>query len=210
MGFEALKTKVSGGEKGSSKIPVVTLTGAEAKTLCEIQDLIAQIKTAETDLAVRKVSLTPCGDRHRVALCHRDQTLHKSVKLSAGDGEHQLTFVRPDNYQKMKAADCKDRLEAMVGDKYDRYFQMQRQVSVKLDGLPTKVVDKLADTIMKVLLSKDSGVSEDKIGEIIKVEEVIKPTETWTHDVVFDAKTAALSVKLQEEGLAIPFAPSFK
>lgn len=202
MGLDSLKKKVGGETKSKSKTPVITLTGQDASTLKEITQLVEDIKNKEAELEGKKADLTPAADRHRVDLCLRDQQLHASIKLTAQDGRYAATFVRPDNYCKMKAADCEDRLQAILGKLYDKYCTKKRVVNIKLDSLSEAEIDKVCSALEKTL--------GDKLADVVGVEETIRPTETWTHDAVFNAEITAMSKRLQGEGLMVPFKPSFK
>jgi hypothetical protein len=174
-----------------------------------IEAAMADFATAKTDEDNAKARRADAesrmvGESQRLRLehCKKDGTLYNSIKLAGST--NTLTFTQKNQCKKISTADCEPKIRSIVGndDIFDKYFDVKNSYAIDVDALMA-LPD--ADEIAAALATALGNNSH-----ILKHESVIVPKEDFYHDRIFDKNTERMAVALENDGLVVPFKPSFK
>lgn len=205
------RSKAAGGLRGlrssasttnSKKSSVPTVKGPD-----ELQDAIARWKEGKSmekeGKSKREIAegelLGPAAEL-RLAQCQADKKLHAAIKMVCGT--ESLKATQAARWLKMVADESEDRLRANFGDEFDKLFTVTEGISIS-DEIDPRLEAKLSDVLSK-------NFSEDELGQMLKFDPQIKPTEQFAQKSVFDGKVRKLAESAQEDGLCQPIKISFR
>lgn len=130
----------------------------------------------------------------------RDQTVHSSVRVSAGAGGPALTFTVQNRYSPVPAEHLADLQEAF-GEAAARDFFAE---SFELSLTPEAVSD---EAFLSMLIEK---IGQEEFRRRFKVEKTVKVTESLHRALVLDAQVAEKAAPFIAMQVIKPAKPSFR
>ena len=197
--LRAAATKAKTTKKSST--PSVTASEAVGQAIKDFKAAKQAEKKAKADLAEAEARMNPEAKRLREKQCLADGEVHASVRLVAGDDS--IMHTQKNQCKKMDE-DCEDPIRALLGDekKFDEWFTVGTNFSfdeAALLALPNS--EEVVHAIMSAL-----GPNVD----ILTATTVVTPKPKFFRDAIFDTKSKAVIERLQAEGFAQPYKPSYR
>lgn len=183
-----------------SDVPEVEASDVEKALLEDIGRLANTLDTINTQLTLKKDQLKPMAQGHRLRFCHRDGKIYASVRYMV-DGKPSLRFEQQDSYCKIEDEQI-GAIQSIVHEKFDEWFRQTTDIEIKCGDMSD--AEKIA--VVKAL----AKVFGDRINTFCVTNVNYKPTQTYTHDGIFDEDSKPIVAKLEKEGLVKPKAPAFK
>lgn len=174
-------------------IPIAPLVKVWSDAKRAEETAIAQRKSAEE-------KLRPVASDLRLNVCRKQGKVHASVLLDGG--EHgSVKFIQQGRFTNMPQDLAEDPLTAAFGNDYDRYFRTRPQIEIS-DDLTDGQATALAKALQKIF--------GDDIEKFVTVKPIIVPTDLFITDVTLNQTVSDKAKALQNEGLCVPYAASFR
>ena len=207
MGMSKLRAAAKGAKTTTKKssTPSVTVSEAVGEAIVAFQAAKKKEKEAKAEIALAEIDLTPESARLRLEQCESDNKVHASVRLVSGD--KNLLFTQKGQFKKMEG-DAEDPIRAIVGeDSFKQYFDVKTTYSLDEEAL-----ERLSATDPGV----EKALSEfvDALGanaeRILTATTLVVPNERFVRDSIFEHDTKKLAERLESEGFAVPYKPSYR
>ena len=192
-----------GGKKKKSDVPTITLEGEEVDKAKEWLDAVRIIDLNEAKKKAIEEDLAIVAREKHLEFCQKNAKVTAAIKLIVTDDDEQadtiLVTCAKDQYKKIPKSNQPE-LAKIFGKETEKFFRTQMEISLT----PAALEDR------EILVKLVKSVGEENFKKYFKVEQTLKPTKPYHEGRFLNDKVKAKADQAAEEGLVVPYAPSFK
>jgi len=157
-------------------------------------------KSAESRKEIAEEALVDRFQERRIQRCHQDGKLYATLGWIVNS--HTIKMTQTSGHRNIDAELSENWLRSLFGSDFEKYFYIKPSVKIK--------IDKMTDDEIVLLEEALKNILGEKSQEVLVSEMLIKPTEAFVHDRIFNKDVARKSEMAKEEGHCVPNKPSFK